>query len=670
MSDVEDDYEPSEDLVSRAGGGYLSQVVKLGGGADFPMTVNLTRTDSLTYLPYILYIRFVIKAGNVRLKIDFGRNWEVTMQQTKISTWFSAFSLIEKPRPFREGWKYPIKMFKEGGDVIISFYNFRSYKIFSNYPVDQVDIVLTTTLRNTEVDYLKPLQANYMTLSDVFSGIEVKGSEPQLPDPVLSFNDLTSKLVYPVSLGTRVQPYALRKESDVDFKNVKPPPAPEPEKSENTVNFNNTTPLNNVYRVYYTWTLPHDFSKGVLVSFTFPKIFVRDVTVLQQLWYGLTDGNVETFVELKPNSEKLSLGVSAWKDKVFGDFKIDDSELKKLVDSPGSMFTHHIVKDSDGVLIIGINGVDLVKTRHVVRQKIVSFGWEFHIANDLIEKYGKDNFARFADITKPAIVKVDGVDVSCSPSSSESGEFFLNGHKLEKVNVNKFRNLSEAANFFNPLPPPTPKPNEDGAVKPVVDLEGNKEVSLIQDQSAQSTVLPTEKSKLVSTNHFTLSPSEDKNIFERVIEKYQSMGFSKDQAKLIIYQLGVTFGTSRNCMGDSVSSLVWTTNDGQNVKLSKGTHSSFLNSLSKRKCNVERELLRRRSSEILALLRARRLVYPERLSRKKGMDYPYSYMACDFLDYSTLSLTQEELLALNSGQQYVRLHNKHRRSIVNVSQLY
>ena len=45
-------------------------------------------------------------------------------------------------------------------------------------------------------------------------------------------------------------------------------------------------------------------------------------------------------------------------------------------------------------------------------------------------------------------------------------------------------------------------------------------------------------------------------------------------------------------------------------------------------------------------------------------------MACDFLDYTAVTLTQEEQLTMNSVVQYVRLHNKHRRSIVSTSQLF
>ena len=87
---------------------------------------------------------------------------------------------------------------------------------------------------------------------------------------------------------------------------------------------------------------------------------------------------------------------------------------------------------------------------------------------------------------------------------------------------------------------------------------------------------------------------------------------------LIIYQLGVTFGTSRNCCSDNSSFLVWKTDTGAQVIIRKGAHSRF-QFLVKYPCNVERLILRRRSAEILALLRNKKLAYPDRLAKKKGV---------------------------------------------------
>ena len=76
--------------------------------------------------------------------------------------WFAAFGKIEKPRTARSGWSYPIKLFKEAGEVIVSISGWRCYKIYNGYPVDRVDLVLAVPVREVTADLKRPLVGDYV----------------------------------------------------------------------------------------------------------------------------------------------------------------------------------------------------------------------------------------------------------------------------------------------------------------------------------------------------------------------------------------------------------------------------------------------------------------------------------------------------------------------------
>ncbi|ABY66970.1 CPm [Bean yellow disorder virus] len=233
-----------------------------------------------------------------------------------------------------------------------------------------------------------------------------------------------------------------------------------------------------------------------------------------------------------------------------------------------------------------------------------------------------------------------------------------------------------------PSPQPQPKPvpvdensnkkNDPGnniektgeeAKIPVVETEPNIPVNITEKRS-------NVKSKLKRIEKYRLFSTEIERIFEECKSYYIKLGFDSIQAELIIFQFGVTFCTSKNAIGDLTSHLIWENDKGENIRLKKSDHVRLLNSLTKTVCNVERLMLRYYSPKILTLLKEGALVPGWYHANKRGFKPEYAYLACDFYDPSKLRLSEQELQAINSDQNYVLLKNKHRRSIVNVNQLY
>lgn len=663
------DYEDTVDLSTRAGGGYLAQVVRIGNANDFPFDLSITRREDLNGLACAVYIRFNIREGNVRLKIDTSSNWEVSMQQVRLSTWFSAFTTIEKPRTPRVGRDYPLKFFKEANETIISCMGWRNYKISSSYQVDSVDLMLLSNMRDVNVDFSKPLTADYVPFESVFDFIKVKGSDVSVQDIFLTYNDATSRRNYEVQRGSKKVLSQIKTEKDLNFSNVLPPPPPVEEEKINPIIYNPVTDVSRVFRLYYTWSVPGDFNRIVESEILFPKVFPKDFVILQQMWYGTSKGDIETFVEMNPTIQNVKIGVAGWENDRFGVFKVDQKNVTRIDGVLPQVFRHTIVKRNDGMLIVFINDVELVKTKQKIDKPNITVGWEFHIPRALVDKLGSENLTKLIDIPNPKFIKIDGEDVKPLPVHSQVNNLNGCGHKLTKANSVGFLRLSEAQQLFEPKAPEEMDKHVVEEQKPTIDKDANKEASIKSDEKNVLFVGTLEKSKLVGINHYLLTPDQDNKIFSTMVKHYRDLGFSTDQAKLIIYQMGVTFGTARGCCSDTSSNLIWTNDKGENVVLKKGEHCKRLNLLSPFACNVERLVLRRRSGEILELLRSRRLLPPNRLAKKKGVSDELAYMACDFLDFSNQLLSQEENLALYTVKQYVRLQNKHRRSIVNVSQL-
>lgn len=260
--------------------------------------------------------------------------------------------------------------------------------------------------------------------------------------------------------------------------------------------------------------------------------------------------------------------------------------------------------------------------------------------------------------------------------------------KAKPVSVTSIRkDLDLNIRDVNDKPQPVPKPKEDDKPKPKPkeedkpnmdgkgDLDDSKSKAGKVVEEPKENVIVNEKresenTKLKSVERYSLTNNELKDVFEKAIEHYTKRGFSKAQSELIIFQMGISFCTSKNSVGDMQSHLIWQKEDGKHVRIRKNEHVKMLLSLVRTPCNVERALLRQNSPRCLELLKDGKLVPGWIHAKRRGFKEEFAYLACDFIDPSYIRLSEEEKMAINSAQNYVLLKNKHKRSIVNVNQLW
>nr|WQG15658.1 coat protein minor [Lettuce chlorosis virus] len=233
-----------------------------------------------------------------------------------------------------------------------------------------------------------------------------------------------------------------------------------------------------------------------------------------------------------------------------------------------------------------------------------------------------------------------------------------------------------------PIPQPEPQKPKPDVSKPDVNMKPGENVkppnpippipgTLIPVKQSDVTDLSEDiKSNIQAVERFKLYHTEIEDIFSKCVKHYVDRGFSPGQAELIIYQMGISFCTSKNSMGDLHSHLIWKREDGKSIRLKKCDHVKFLNSLSRRACNVERILLKYYSDRILELLKKGVLTPGYHHAKRRGVKQEYAYLVTDFFDYGKLRLSDQELQVMTSDFNYVLLKNKHKRSIVNVNQLY
>lgn len=156
-----------------------------------------------------------------------------------------------------------------------------------------------------------------------------------------------------------------------------------------------------------------------------------------------------------------------------------------------------------------------------------------------------------------------------------------------------------------------------------------------------------------------------------LIKWLEKFGITKDNARLLIFQFGISFSTSKENLNNITNNIVVENDKGGFVKILK---IDYLNKLygsipESHTYNLERVLLRHYAQEILILLRSKVLEWPRKLARNKGIFEQYAYMACDFFDTAELELTEAETTALTTVKSWTMNHYKKKRQIVNSSQL-
>nr|WIA47371.1 minor coat protein [chieh-qua chlorotic virus]WIA47397.1 minor coat protein [chieh-qua chlorotic virus] len=353
-------------------------------------------------------------------------------------------------------------------------------------------------------------------------------------------------------------------------------------------------------------------------------------------------------------------------------------------------------------LIFSINGFRFVKIHKTFNPSDIVISLTYPITNTNIirsKEYCCEHInwnSLFSSIT------FNRQDINLEPSSCYiidlNNKSVKQLSKVNKLSINTIKNESDLRiRDVDQKPEPNPKPKDEDKPKPKpkddVDKPSDKEDGKkdpikpdpkvekddfknkdFPDEPKESVTInekrESENTKLKSVERFSLTKTELKEVFDKALEHYIQRGFSKTQAELIIFQMGVSFCTSKNSVGDMHSHFIWQKENGNYVRIRKCEHVKMLLSLVRTPCNVERALLRQYSSRCLELLKEGKLVPGWTHAKKRGFKEEFAYLACDFIDPSHIKLSEEEKMAINSAQNYVLLKNKHKRSIVNVNQLW
>lgn len=454
----------------------------------------------------------------------------------------------------------------------------------------------------------------------------------------------------------------------------------------------------------YMWCQSHTMSILQVSDMSFSFLNTQDVTnskFLFQIKIGVPEGNL--IYEYKfNNTHSHSFRQSGGRTWSNAFDNLGSPRILKLGVTNDITF-----KRESRDWIMSVNGFRYVKIKGIYNPNdmIISLTYPANELQLASNKVYQSDFVRFKSVFSE--IKLNGEDFQ--PKTIRCYVLNLNSNKvtnlkiskpLEFLNVKSLADLNiEELNKDPPLPEPVkPDPPEEKVKHPDPSPEPLKPVPPVpkpsdnNDKPGESdkikpnpTPSPVDipikpgnvsdinfsvKSNIKGIERHRLFNLEIEDIFKKCVDYYVKLGFGEDQAELIIFQMGVSFCTSKNSIGDLTSHLIWEDSKGKLIRLRKSDHVKYMNSLTKFSCNVERLVLRYYSEKILNLLKNGSLVPASHHAKRRGVKQEFAYLVTDFFDYGKLKLSDQELQVLNSDMQYVLLKNKHRRSIVNVNQLY
>nr|WLT68061.1 minor coat protein [croton golden spot associated virus C] len=355
-----------------------------------------------------------------------------------------------------------------------------------------------------------------------------------------------------------------------------------------------------------------------------------------------------------------------------------------------------IYKDNQDWLL-AINGFKYIKIKSIYKPTDMILSFAYPIGNFTLNKSKSyiTDFVRIKSIFKVSLLNNNDFQpryIRCYLLNLNSNDSFnlKVGNALQFNTIKSTQDLNireeevEKSKPVNTSPTQSDDNNTPTKTSSKLEAQSDKsEMSNVIDLNKSDVMLETStkpiedieqnmlaKSKIKGVERYKLTNSEIELLFKKLVDHYIKKGFDEYQAELIIFQMGISFCTSKNSIGDLTSNLIWERSDGKTIRLRKSDHVKFLYNLCKVNCNLERVILKYYSEKILRLLKNGQLIPAVHHANRRGIKSEFAYLFSDFFDYSKLKLSDQELQVLNSDMQYISLKTKHRRSIVNVNQLF
>nr|QYA73604.1 minor coat protein [Sweet potato chlorotic stunt virus]QYA73615.1 minor coat protein [Sweet potato chlorotic stunt virus]QYA73626.1 minor coat protein [Sweet potato chlorotic stunt virus]QYA73637.1 minor coat protein [Sweet potato chlorotic stunt virus]QYA73648.1 minor coat protein [Sweet potato chlorotic stunt virus] len=673
---IVDNYSDDEQsVVARASGCELNQDYLLPYKDKEQVDLSISYSSALRTKPVSVKLYFHIGKGFVVYSCKPVENFNQKVYESNLGAFFSSFTNLVTPRKPRGTNAFRFGYLRAGNDCFILVEGWRIVQIPNAEKI--VGVTLRLTLDIDEVQFSKsgklvgniidlPSCLNSTRPSDLFSNLK--------PSSVTLFS-LSTKDSVNVQPSKTIPLSKIESAVDLDLKPFRNDGETNPDKNLTEIDTLKKTmgveeDKEKIFRIYYSNFLDSGFNGSLSYQIMWPNISCDGMSVNHQFWLGDRDDMLEGGVQYIHTEPAHRLFFVHRRGDVSEYYKTDEASVNKVLNSLPTELRFVITRGSDGKFVVSVNEIVFLTTVLPKVGSKVQIGWEIKIFKGKFKGFNRERLSTFETVPRESQVKSNGELVNLRKYDFEMTESDACGWNLKRksgLRLRNIRNVTEMLAQDDVKEPPVDnnnmKPDRESIPEKKVELEELNE--RVDNQKEKF-----EEFALKAIVYQPISKIDDERIFNSIIKHYVSKGLSSWQAELVVYQMGVSFCTSVNSCANSNLNLIVTKSDGSFLRVSKADHVMRLQLLCNKYCNVERTLLRNRSDKIFRLLKAGILTPPFRHARNRGLKSDMAHMACDFMDYSTIPLSDEENLALTSIQRYVLMKNKHRRSIVNVNQLY
>nr|UOI87885.1 minor coat protein [Sweet potato chlorotic stunt virus] len=666
--------EDDERINTRAGNLKFISEYTLPFAADRNVELQIPYDSDVRYKPITVELYFHIGRGYVIYTCQPLNNFNQKVSESGLGTFFSSFQTLVSPRRPRGNNSFRFGYVRERSDCFITVEGWRIVKIPNAGSIGAVTLRLVLDVDETPVETTGTVKCRYLDFKSCIRVTSPSELDGKLDVRNLMLSNSTGRNLL------KLQPTSSIRLKDVNsLRDLLDEPGRNAEEKKPVVNVAtfddalNNTPggddTKRLIRLYFTNKLSTNPNKSFSYNILWPNIDCDGLDVIHQFWLGDKSNMFEGGVRYIHSTDKHTFFFCHRVNDSCRYYKIPFETNRNLLQTRPVDLSFVVSRLDDAVISIDISGFKFITVKIPGVSNKLQIGWEFHLFRHKVGNRAVSDLKSFEAIPPEKNVQVDGVVTTLIKSDFPPDDSNVNGWKIERkpgLRLRDIRHVSELFNKPEPAPDKTDKMKEEESKQSDTKPDGSIEVEegKIPDGKSQS-----EDFGLKAVLYQPLTSIEDVRIFKSMVKWYVSKGLTDRQAELLIYQMGISFCTSANSSANSNLGLIISKPNGDLVKFMKSDHVARMQMLANKYCNVERSILRSRSNTIFQLLKNGTLSASRKHARQRGLRPDMAHMACDFMDYTTLPLSDEEVLALSTVQRYVMLKNKHRRSIVNVNQL-
>ncbi|QPZ55134.1 ORF6 [Jasmine virus A-1] len=660
--DLEDRFDEEIDIGTRASSPRFVQVSRIPMSQVTSVRFDFTNRDYFGSIGLILSLRF--SAGKTAVIYQF--NCEDTsghsIRQTNAGFFSSLYNAVDRPRRIPVNRTCDFTVFKDGSTHFLSIFGWRTYSINSSFNFETLEISISVPLIAAISNLDGELSSNYFEFKQIIENFSYKAPSSLKIQRILNYQDVKSKISKPL-IGKRE--ILLTKDFNDRVLEIGPAVDKNIEELPDISDSENVIDSVPVIRFYNVYTLESKQFSSVVVTATLNPLKINEVESNLQYWFGTRKNMIEAVLEYRHDRGTFKFRMMYRKNNKATFLNKADHVPNLQIDSNGT------TKVVLGLKILARNIFEVIlNERSIGKFKIdisdfkFEYGYEFQIYKSHLGGRPISDILPWKDYGVVLECKVDNIVIDLKPLIMVESDM---SKDLRKMSINEAVSCGDVKTFEKLLRARKDNVEESQPIKPVTDDKKSEEELNVNIEITK----PFNLSKsLVGIRYGKLSEDQAKALFEKALDYYERKGLNRDDAKVLIYQMAVSFCTSKNSALDTGAHLEFEDKRKEVKKFFKHHHVRMLNSLTTISCNVERLLMRSRSDEILQLLREKVLMWPFSSASRRGIKPELAYLACDFFDLKTSVLSEQELLALNSAQYYVQMRNKHKRTIVNVNQLH